>query len=84
MLTKEGYKPAINGTAVIRTDVDSNGFIITDSDTQVAAGMKAIRITRANAENNAQENFTVINTLLGLTGAQGIASENQFTVRWEV
>ncbi len=84
MLEKNGYKPAINGTAIMNAERDSEGYLITNTDTTIAAGSKSIRITKANADNGASDNEFLFSTLLSFTNTPYVGSTNKFDVRWVV
>lgn len=82
-LAKEGYKAAINGTAIMKAERDASGYIITNAET-TPAGSKTLKITKANAENSASDNEYLFATLLGFTNSIYLGSTNQFTVSWAV
>lgn len=83
MLEKDGYKGAINGTIKIKTPIDPNGNIIVDGE-GIPKGTKTITITRANANNSADDNYAVVNSLLDIVTAETLRQTNTFTVKWEV
>lgn len=83
-MEKEGYRPAYNGSASVRIDLDANGYVITDTDTEIAAGTKVFTINKATADNNAADNQRLFEIFIGFTNSSFTASTNTFSVKWEV
>lgn len=83
-MNKEGYKPAFTGNTSVRIDLDSNGLVVTDTDTETAASTKLFTINKANADNDAADNNKLFKIFLGFTQSTFTDSTNQFTVKWEV
>lgn len=83
-LAKEGYRTAINGTAVAKAPVDTSGNLILNGSGTTPSGTKNFQFTRTNAGNSRSQNLEVINTFFGFSNTAVEGNADTFKVTWEV
>lgn len=82
-MTKDGYQPAITGTAIITLATTTGGYIALDGDTPTGA-TKTINFNGVRAENTAAQNMSVVNVFFGEIISAASVVNKSAKVNWSV
>lgn len=82
-MTKDGYQPAITGTATITLATTTGGYIALDGDTTTGA-TKTINLNGVRAENTAAQNMAVVNVFFSEIISAASVTNEIFEVKWRV
>lgn len=82
-MTKDGYQPAITGTATITLATTTGGYIALDGDT-ITGELKTINFNGVRAENTAAQNMAVVNVFFGEIISAASVVNKSAKVNWSV
>lgn len=82
-MTKDGYRPAITGTATITLATTTGGYIALVGDT-ITGELKTINFNGVRAENTAAQNMSVVNVFFGEIISAASVINKSAKVNWSV
>lgn len=82
-MTKDGYQPAITGTATVTLATTTGGYIATVGDT-ITGELKTINFNGVRAENTAAQNMSVVNVFFGEIISAASVINKSAKVNWSV
>lgn len=82
-MTKDGYQPAITGTATVTLATTTGGYIAIVGDT-ITGELKTINFNGVRAENTAAQNMSVVNVFFGEIISAASVINKSAKVNWSV
>lgn len=82
-MTKDGYQPAITGTATVTLATTTGGYIALVGDT-ITGELKTINFNGVRAENTAAQNMSVVNVFFGEIISAASVVNKSAKVNWSV